>query len=206
MEKAKKLQLPIIVLLLLLLIWKTLSSGDTQSEVSKVNLSNEVSITGVDETKDLTNDIKVQDSKELQKYTSNIEPEIENYQVMDPKAVAETQGNDESKIAVPFDKQSIDYEWAYRTENAIHDIFTTHQYLDNISLKNIECRTSTCQLRISKKAKDNLQKDSLDNLHQASLVQMALDDMGIEITNGFHLNLSEDDDSIVFLIHEPKYR
>jgi len=196
MEKSKSLQLPIIVLLLVLLIWQTLSYSEIKAENSKIKPSGEAS---------LMSEVK-QEGNTAVLVSDSIVRESDSSQIVDAVTVEETQGNGAAQVAVPFDKQVIDYEWAYNTETAINDIFETHQYLDKISLENIECRTSACQLRITKKSKDNLPQDSLDNLHQASLVFMALDDMGIETAKNLRLDLQEDNNTLVLLVHKPEYR
>lgn len=48
----------------------------------------------------------------------------------------------------PFDEQPIDYEWADSFTHQIHEIFINDESLAQFNLKDIECRSTTCQLKV----------------------------------------------------------
>ena len=206
MERLKQLQLPIIAVLSLLLIWQMFKSADGDSQMLQASASKEQSIQKAGGVIAPNPKTQTNDSKALNETIPDLEELVKHSLLDDATIITETESNTDSKVVVPFEQQTKDYEWAYKTENAINDIFAIHQHLYGMSLEHIECRSSACQLRVVKDTKSDMKKDSLDNLYHVSLVQMALDDMGIEIAKGFKLGIQEEGDSLVFLLHDPKYR
>ncbi|MDA8622000.1 hypothetical protein N9L48_05060 [Psychrosphaera sp.] len=73
---------------------------------------------------------------------------------------------------VPFEDQEIDYEWATTIETAVSDVFITSEILENFTLENVECRSSTCEVRMP--------KGQEDTFHQSVLVLLALEEVGIK--------------------------
>jgi hypothetical protein len=63
---------------------------------------------------------------------------------------------------------------------------------------------SVCKLKINKNSEDKTETGSLTDLHQVALVEMALEDMGIEIAQNKPLEIKRVDGSLVFVLHDPK--
>jgi hypothetical protein len=89
----------------------------------------------------------------------------------------------------PFEDQEIDYEWASTVETAVNDVFITSELLEKFTLDNVECRSSTCEVRMPK-----VQEDTL---HQSVLVLFALEEMGIK-HHSFKLSSDTEEGTVVF--------
>ena len=202
----KKLPLPITVLLLLLIVWLIIKPIDVDTQTSETKTLKDVSNTKVENTKVQRTETHLIEASTSKDELSSDDGISAHRQIANSNKLQEDTLNDKNETSIPFEKQTIDYEWAYSTENAISDVFAIHDYLNGIALENIECRTSTCQLRIVKSDKKRKNQDSLDDLYQVSLVHSALDDMGIEMSKGLKLGIHEDNGAIVFFLHDPNYR
>jgi hypothetical protein len=90
---------------------------------------------------------------------------------------------------IPFQEQGIDYEWATRLETAVSDVFMTSELLEEFTLENVECRSSTCEVRMPKRRDDTF--------HQSVLVLFALEEMGIK-HHSFKVSANSEEDTVVF--------
>jgi len=199
MDRVQLLLWPIVVLLLVVLVWQQNSHDKLAQENARLKSSLESLTLDVKESLISASSI----SQNITATSSTIEHEVvppEGVQLAMSKESLESISNDETSVAksgkdelVPFEQQTIDYNWAYNTETAISDVFLTHEYLENMSLENIECRTTTCQIRVK--------KSSGDSLHQTSLVMMALETIGIDTVSNISLGLTEQADVIQFEIN-----
>jgi len=199
MDRVQLLLWPIVVLLLVVLVWQQNSHDKLAQENARLKSSLESLTLHVNEPLISASST----SQNITAKLSTIESELatpEGVELAMPKQSLESLSNNETSVAnsaqddlVPFEQQAIDYNWAYNTETAISDVFLTHEYLENKSLENIECRTTTCQVRVK--------KSSDDSLHQTSLVMMALETIGIDTVSNISLGLTEQADVIQFEIN-----
>ncbi len=90
---------------------------------------------------------------------------------------------------VPFEDQEIDYEWATSVETAVNDVFITSELLEKFTLENVECRSSTCEIRMPKAQEDTF--------HQSVLVLFALEEMGIK-HHSLKLSSDTEEGTVVF--------
>lgn len=54
--------------------------------------------------------------------------------------------SDSFNLALRFEQQARDDSWAENTEALLQDFFSTHDFIDDVKLNNIKCRTSICQV------------------------------------------------------------
>lgn len=90
---------------------------------------------------------------------------------------------------IPFEEQDIDHEWATRVETAVSDVFITSELLEEFTLENVECRSSTCEVRMPKRQDDIF--------HQSVLVLFALEEIGIK-HHSFKVSSNSEEDTVVF--------
>ncbi|WP_105170945.1 hypothetical protein [Pseudoalteromonas sp. T1lg24] len=55
-------------------------------------------------------------------------------------------GVDTLNLATKFEQQTRDDHWAETTEAVFQDFFTTHDFIEFVQLKTIDCRESICQI------------------------------------------------------------
>jgi len=179
MEKLRVMQLPFIILLLLVIAvvffqyQKVVEeNGVLQLKLSESLTSPENSITPINVISDNSitsphNDVN--DKAEL----ANIN--VENHLIeVQQSAITEVDAIQLSKNTqvIPFEYQEIDYQWAAVMENAVNDAFQTSELLEKFTLENVECRSSTCEVRMP--------KEQEDTFHQSVLVLFALDEIGVK--------------------------
>ncbi len=202
--------LTIIALLSSLLVWQTFKHTQIKRDISKIQEANHDSLISqgaVDKAK-----VNSTDSIVIAELSASNDADLQPKQIWgdsvkkienssDALNVLEMTQPDDSV----YDKPPIyDDEWEYSTETTISDLFYTHEYLSDLILESIECKSSVCELKINKNSEDTTKTSSLTDLHQISLVQMALNDKGIEIAHNKPLELQRVGGSLVFKLHDPK--
>lgn len=175
MENVKRLQVPIILLLLTLLAIAFFKYQNVEKENHILKLRLAESLQTVDTHSNENSVIKINGGNRYSNYVSH-GSEVCNSKV-DLNSVQQTNSATEPKIIqsvskqLPFDEQEIDYEWATFTETAVNDVFYTSSLLTDFELESVECRTSTCRIRMPQQHQDSI--------HQADLVLAALEEVGI---------------------------
>jgi len=176
MEKLKTMQLPFIILLSVLLVILFLQYQDVVEENSalKYRLSDRLAVSEIT-PKPMTN--ITDNCLEVPKNSPVLKAEFANA-ISENKPV-ETNGVSIAEIKkskkateIPFEFQEVDYEWATLVETAVSDAFQTSELLEKFTLKNVECRSSTCEVRMP--------KGQEDTFHQSVLVLFALDELGVK--------------------------
>ena len=210
MIKSKTFLLTIIAILSTLLIWQSLKSMQIKPDISDIQSANQDTLINqeyFDKSK-----VNLTDSSGIKELSSSNDADSQLIQILDDSdknsenssdvltVIEETQrGNSD------IDESSIyNDEWEYVTETTISDVFYTHEYLSDLLLESIECELSVCKLKINKNSEDKTETGSLTDLHQVALVEMALEDMGIEIAQNKPLEIKRVDGSLVFVLHDPK--
>lgn len=91
-------------------------------------------------------DIPIIDTAEAQ---ARIQERFEKKEIITVIETTQNSPNEENTLKQqPFKEQPIDYEWADNFTHQVHEIFINDDSLAQFSLKDIECRSTTCQLKV----------------------------------------------------------
>ena len=196
MEKLKTLQLPFIIILLvsLAILFLQYQSIVEENSVLKMKVSEGIVITD-----NILKPINAIGEKlpETPKGESTHKVEVGNLVTVNDfdKAkeitIAEIETNQENKNTkkIPFEFQELDYEWATLLETSVSDAFMTSLLLEEFTLESVECRSSTCEVKMP--------KGQDDTFHQSVLVLFALEELGIK-HHSFKVIPEAEDGTVVF--------
>ena len=193
MEKLKTLQLPFIIFLLvpLVILFLQYQSIVEENSVLKMKVSKGIVITA--------NILKSIDKKlpETPHGKSTHKVEVGNLVTENDFDKAkeitiagiETSQENKNTNKIPFELQEVDYEWATLLETSVSDAFMTSLLLEEFTLENVECRSSTCEVKMP--------KGQDDTFHQSVLVLFALEELGIK-HHSFKVSPEAEDGTVVF--------
>jgi len=196
MEKLKKLQLPFIIFQSVLLVILFLQY---QNIVGKNSVLKSKVAEGIVVLNNISKSINTVDENFRETVREEAAFKVEVVNLNTETAPSKTNGNTITEIetsqeshktkTIPFEFQEVDFEWATLLETTVSDAFITSLLLEKFSLKNVECRSSTCEVRMS--------KGQDDTFHQSVLVLFALEELGIN-HHTFKVSPETDDDTVVF--------
>lgn len=119
----------------------TLSTLSKSALIEKVILLEDQLATTTQKQEQLIEEVTQQSQNLIKQKVAELEQQMQ--QQIDTLL---SEGSDGFNLALQFEQQTRDDNWAENTEAVLSDFFSTHDFIDDVKLNNIKCRTSICQV------------------------------------------------------------